>query len=99
MQSIVEHKFPDARGMALSEFTLDLPAGAKLLQPRAHGPQPMMVVLGDPKAEKEKRMFRLYPRTATTVQPEDQYIGSFELGGFPYHVFEVRAKDAKRAAA
>ena len=82
---ITEHKFPSG----VAEFTIALPVGAFLLQPRAHGPQPVLPVLGDPAAKTEMRTFRVYHRTATKVQP-DTYVGTFELAGFPYHVFEVR---------
>jgi hypothetical protein len=89
--TITEHKFPSGA----QEFPLELPVGCQLLQPRAHGPQPVLPVLGDPKAPKQTRTFLMFGQlNAANVPNGLDYVGSFDRAGFPYHVFERKAAKA-----
>lgn len=104
---ILEFKFPTQRDLAvpvgLKDFALPLPVGCAVLGTRADGRQPLLIVLGDPKAKTESRHFSM---RQTGAEIDGKYIGSFDLSasaaaGTIWYVFEVKVpvvKDEGKAA-
>ena len=96
---IFEAKFPSGA----KEFTLDLPAGAQVMCVRTHGPQPMLVALGDGDAKTTPRNFVLYSNSLLAargakvglVADNATYVGWFDLGNCPWYVFELEKAAAK----
>ncbi len=75
------------------DFDLELPAGAQLLSPDAHGPACILYVLVDPKLPLEKRSFRLVEsNSAHSIDGSDHhaYVGTFATydRSRVFHLFE-----------
>lgn len=71
------------------EFTLLLPAGARILAVQAQHNEPQMWALVDPNAAPQPRRFRL-AGTGHPIEGEWSYLGSFQVhgGNLVFHLFE-----------
>lgn len=93
---ILEYKFPSG----VAKFDLELPVGAQVIAVRTQGPQPILSVIGNTAADKEKRTFALFSNSIISAQKIDaaipeqaEYVGCFERGGAPWFVFELCKPD------
>jgi len=90
-QQLVVWKYPVRN---LSQFTLSVPIGARILTVQKQRSQPQMWMLVDPEASCEERIFRIigtghkYP---ASEMESWTYHGTFQTreGDFVWHLFEV----------
>lgn len=83
MRAVYKYKMPDP-GMA---WSVEMPNGAIPLTVQEQGCNGYLWALVDTEAPTVTRTFRTYA-TGEAVADGDEYVGTWFLGGFVWHVFE-----------
>lgn len=79
------HKYPIA---VTDRVTIDMPQGAKVLSVQLQHERVQVWALGDPAQPYVARRFRVYG-TGHAVDEEGTFIGTVQVTGLVFHVFEV----------
>lgn len=69
--------------------SINVPVNAKLLTVQVQLGIPTLWALVDPLVESGPRSLRIVGTGHPEVHPDDRYIGTFQLGGFVGHLFEI----------
>lgn len=80
------------------ETILTIPVGAVALSVQMQGLVPRLWALVDPEAPQECRRLRLYG-TGHSVEPGGAFVGTFQVGGLVFHLFDYAAAQAEAALA
>ena len=86
MRTIWKYRFPEG-----DETVLTMPMGAHVLTIQVQDGSPVLWALVDPDAPPEPRLFYVKGTGWVIDQPLGRYVGTVQLAGFVWHVFEAPA--------
>lgn len=78
-------------------FSLDIPAGGRILTVQTQNNKPRLWVLVTPFKPLETRHFHIIGTGSTSLEENSDYVGTFQIndGSFVGHLFEIK-KDVKK---
>jgi hypothetical protein len=81
---------------SVNQTLVNMPAGAEILRLAVQRGVPTIWARVDPDADRVTRTFQIFG-TGNPIPPAAKYVGTFDVGPFVWHVFELLTDDQEVA--